>query len=119
MARVLVIDDDPELLETIRETLSRAGHEVSVASSAPGGMREFHQRGADVVIADLFVPDVDGLALIRELAPAVKVIAISGGGQRGQPDILQDAQEFGAWRILSKPFARRELLALIDEAIAR
>src|SRR5262249_44573753 len=96
MARVLVIDDDADLLETIRETLSRAGHEVFVASSAPGGVREYRQRGADVIVTDLFVPDIDGLALIRELASEVKIIAISGGG----------------------PFAQRDLLALIAEAAA-
>ncbi len=117
MARIVVIDDDPDLLATLTEMLGRAGHKVFAASSAPGGLREYRQHGADVVITDRFIPDPDGLALIRELGSEVKIIAMSGGSKRGEPDVLQDAQEFGAWRALSKPFVRNELLALIEEAV--
>jgi DNA-binding NtrC family response regulator len=56
MARVLVIDDDPDLLTTLNEMLSRAGHKVVVASNAAGGLREYRQHGADdVVITEPFV----------------------------------------------------------------
>ena len=119
MGRILIIEDDADLLSALRDMLSGAGHEVRVASSAPAAMREYRQHGADVIITDLFIPDVDGLALIRELGAEVTVIAISGGGQLGQPDVLQDAEEFGAWRTLQKPFTRAQLVALVSEALAR
>ena len=119
MARVLVIDDDPELLDTLRDVLRQAGHEVSVASSIPGGLREYRQRGADVVVTDLYVPEPDGLALIRDLGADVNVIAISGASQRGELNALEDAEAFGAWRTLSKPFLSSALLALVEEATRR
>jgi DNA-binding response OmpR family regulator len=118
MARILIIDDEGELLAILRDTLSKAGHEVYAATNPGQGVALYRSTRPDLIVTDIFIPDVDGLALIRELGQEVRMIAISGGGKRGKTDILEDARDFGAWRTLAKPFRREELLALVAEATA-
>jgi CheY-like chemotaxis protein len=119
MATILVIDDEPELLAVLRETLTRAGHAVLTATGPAEGLALYRSQRPDVVLTDIFMPNVGGLAVLLELAreAAVKVIAMSGGGARGLVQVLEDAPAFGAWRTLRKPFSRTELLGLVDEAL--
>jgi DNA-binding NtrC family response regulator len=75
----------------------------------------------DLVISDIFMPESDGLELLRALrkrAPELKVIAISGGGNLGNMDILHAARLFGAYRVFTKPFATEDLLLAVREALA-
>jgi DNA-binding NtrC family response regulator len=117
VARILVIDDEAELLTVLQDLLTKAGHEVLLASSPGQGLALYRTRQPDLVITDIFIPEVDGLAVIRELHEQVKIIAISGGGTGAQIDILEDATGFGAWRTLAKPFRGEALLALVEEAL--
>ncbi len=117
MARILVIDDEAEMLAMLQDLLTRASHEVLLASSPGQGLALYRTRRPDLVITDIFIPDVDGLAVIRELHEQVKIIAISGGGANAQIDVLEDAAGFGAWRTLAKPFRKEALLALVAEAL--
>lgn len=117
MARILVIDDEAELLAVLQDILTKAGHEVLLAASPGQGLALYRTRRPDLVITDIFIPDVDGLAVIRELHRQVKIIAISGGGAKAQIDVLEDATGFGAWRTLAKPFRSETLLALVEEAL--
>lgn len=120
MATILVIDDEPELLAVLRDTLTRAGHDVFTASGPDEGLALYRSERPDLVITDIFMPNVGGLAVLIELAreAAVRVIAMSGGGSRGLVEVLEDAPAFGAWRTLRKPFSRAELLWLVEEVLA-
>ena len=83
MSKILVLEDDAKLSEVLRETLEAAGHEVTEAPDGDVGLKQFKLAPADLVIADIFMPEKDGLEVIRELKsdfPDVKIIAISGGG---------------------------------------
>lgn len=113
-----MIDDEAELLAVLQDILTKAGHQVFLASSPGQGLALYRTRRPDLVITDIFIPDVDGLAVIRELHRQVKVIAMSGGGAAAQTDILEDATGFGAWRTLAKPFRGDALLALVEEALS-
>jgi DNA-binding NtrC family response regulator len=120
MASILVIDDEPELLASVSDALTRAGHGVLVASNPRQGLQLHRQHHPDVVITDVFMPDIGGLVVLLELARpgAARIIAMSGGGARGLVDVLEDAQAFGACCTLQKPFTRTQLLGAVDTALA-
>lgn len=120
MAKILVIDDDPELRTILREMLAKAGHQILVAADGRDGLTLYRECRPDLIITDIFMPGRDGLYVIKEVAhdADVKVIAISGGGRNRDFDVLREARDFGAWRTLQKPFGPNELLTLIDDVLA-
>ena len=74
MARILVVDDEPDLLETVRRILTRSGHDVVAVGSGAEALRELEARPSELVLTDLMMPGVDGLALVarvRELEPVM------------------------------------------------
>ena len=84
MARILVIDDDDQILRTLHQVLEMEGHEVVDASNGKEGIKLFRENGADLIITDIVMPEKEGLETIMELRrdfPDIKVIAISGGGR--------------------------------------
>ncbi len=118
MAKVLVIDDDKALRDLARRMLESGGHSVIEAVDGIEGVKEFEKESPDVVVADIIMPNADGLDVIRrilDIKPKAKIIAISGGGRRlsGQT-YLNHARKFGACAILEKPFAPEQILSLID-----
>jgi CheY-like chemotaxis protein len=120
MASILLIDDNVWLRRALRGTLEGAGHEVEEAGNGAEGIQAFRRRPSDVLFCDLFMPDKDGLETIRELRgefPAVKVIAMSGGGFAGTMDLLPVARLLGAVQVLPKPFDREAVLAAVEEAL--
>jgi len=120
MARILVIDDEAELLNVVKSQLVKAGHEVLIAQNPSDGLELYRKNEPALVLTDIFMPNVGGLAVLMQVArdARVKVIAMSGGGARGMVEVLEDAPAFGAWRVLKKPFTRTQLLSLVDEALA-
>ena len=120
MVRILVIDDEDLVRDTISRILRTGGHEVAEASDGRKGLALFSKNPADLVITDILMPEMEGIQTIgefRKIAPRVKIIAISGGGRVGNKDYLTLARELGADAILSKPFRARELLAAVDSVI--
>jgi CheY-like chemotaxis protein len=120
VARVLVIDDEALLRDTVRAVLESAGYEVMEATDGESGLRLYREHGADLVIVDLFMPRRDGLEVIRDLrveAPQAKIIAISGGGRAEVVDLLYAAAAFGAARTLRKPFEAQALLTAVREVL--
>jgi CheY-like chemotaxis protein len=100
--------------------LENAGLGVQEAADGTAALRACHQRQADVVLCDLFMPQTDGLetivALRREF-PDIKVIAMSGGGFNGVVDLLPVASHLGASGILHKPFNQATVLTVIERAL--
>ena len=104
-----------------------AGHQVDLAVDGVDGLQQFQLHPFDLVIADIFMPNKEGLETIRELrriTPLTPIITMTGSfpgphrsGDLGNIDYLRMAQVFGATRTLSKPFSHRELLALVDECL--
>jgi DNA-binding response OmpR family regulator len=93
---------------------------VIEAGSGIAALSLLHQHQPGVVIADIVMPKMDGIAFLREVRsinPKVKVIAISAGGDGKYPDPLALAREFGAAETLSKPFAGRELRAAVTRLL--
>lgn len=112
--RLLVVDDDPRYRTLIRVLLEGTGFDIVEADSGVGALRTMREVGADAVLCDLFMPDLDGLELIRYLrgsSPNVGIVAMSGGEFDGALDLLAVARRLGAVETLHKPFHRERLLA--------
>jgi len=120
--RILVVDDDQVLRGALRIVLEAAGYDVIEAADGDAALRVFGEHGADLVLQDIFLPERDGLEVIRALRAAIPpptIVAMSGGGRIGYVEVLGAAAAFGAARTLRKPFEARELLAAIRELLDR
>ena len=118
MANILVIDDEAPMRRFVAMSLEKQGHAVSEAADGAEALRILAERRIDLVITDLLMPETDGIETIlelRRLYPAIKIIAISGGGdyQSGK-GFLRAAESLGADRTLTKPFEFRELLPAVE-----
>jgi CheY-like chemotaxis protein len=116
----LVIDDEELIRELVKEMLEAEGYVVSTAANGKEGVRLYRKELSDLIITDIFMPEMEGLETIRELqrgSPNVKIIAISGGGEKGMLSFLSYAKRFGALRTLEKPFSRQELLTTVRELL--
>ena len=114
MPSVLVVDDEDQIRQLIRETLEQAGYDVQEASDGKQGLERYRAKPADLVIMDILMPDQDGLESIMTLRrefPAARVIAITGGSDMiGILNFLDVAKMLGARRTLQKPFDMQTLL---------
>lgn len=120
MAKILVIDDQPEILLAIRKILEAEGHQVLQASDGNEALTSFKADPPDLVITDLFMPGKDGIEFLLELktvSPASRVIAMSGGGVLPREEILEFADVLGAHTLLRKPFSREEVLDAIGKVL--
>jgi len=116
----LVIDDDPKVRVAVRRALEQEGFVVLEAADGEAGLQLYREHGAAIVVLDIFMPGKDGLEFIREVQAdrrKAKIIAMSGGGQRRQMDMLKAAAAFGASRTFSKPVAIKKLLSAIHELL--
>lgn len=120
IARILIIDDEPAIRRIWRIHLERAGYEVTEAPNGRAGLELHAAQPADLVITDLFMPDVDGIETMRELrrvGRGVKIIVVSGGDSSGRLSMLGDATLLGADRTFSKPARPEDLLKAIRELL--
>jgi two-component system KDP operon response regulator KdpE len=107
---VLVVEDEPQVMRFLRATLSAHGYRVAEAGTGQQALLEAATRSPDLVILDLGLPDLDGVAVTRRLREwsAVPIIVISA---RGREDDKIQALDAGADDYLTKPFGVGELLA--------
>jgi CheY-like chemotaxis protein len=117
--RILVADDDPSIRSSLGKILGTAGHEVILAGDGSEATRRWRELGANLVILDIFMPEMDGLetlAALRAHAPRLPIIVMSGGGATGM-DLLAEARLLGANWTIAKPFTVAEIMALVDSAL--
>lgn len=120
MKRILVIDDDIQVRQMLKQTLQRAGYEVAAAADGNEGIKLYRDEPTDLVITDIIMPEKEGIETIMELKrdfPDVKIIAISGGGRVVPGNYLEIAHRLGADRTFAKPFDRVELLEAIQQLL--
>lgn len=130
-ARLLLVDDEPDVRASMARVLVRAGYAVRLADSAEQAIAALRAESADLVITDIIMPRQNGVELLRQLKtefPGTAVIAISGGGNfwpQGYKPVaittsayLEAATQAGADSVISKPFEIAELLAVVRAVLA-
>jgi two-component system KDP operon response regulator KdpE len=116
--RVLVVDDEPQILRALRINLSVRGYEVMTAATGAVALRTAADRHPDVVVLDLGLPDMDGIDVLAGLrgwtsAPVIVLSARTDSGDK------VDALDAGADDYITKPFGMDEFLARLRAAVRR
>lgn len=132
MPSVLIIDDEAEVSHALRRVLERAGFTVTTSLAGAEGLAAFERAPTDVVITDIIMPKMHGIAVIKTIRaqrPQTRIIAISGGGNFGpleyQPDAittsayLAAATQSGADAVLTKPFDKSDLLETVQRLLTQ
>lgn len=116
--RILVVDDEMPILRLLRRILIASGYEVLVASSGMQGVDVARQEQPDLILLDLSMPGMDGLAVCRELRlwTGTPIIVVSA---RGEERYKVHALDLGADDYLTKPFGYEELLARVRVCLRR
>lgn len=115
---VLLVDDEPALLEVISRYLGREGFTVSCAGTAAAALAVLDSRPVDVMLCDVGLPDMDAAALVqasRRRAPATRVLMFSG---RHDAHVAETLLHAGASAYITKPLPLRELRDILDRAVA-
>ena len=116
--RILVVDDEPQLIRVLRTGLKSRGYEVRAAADGLAGFEMFVDWHPDLVITDLAMPDVDGLELCRRLR-AVSQVPIIVLSAKGEEKTKVEALDIGADDFVTKPFGIDELLARVRASLRR
>jgi CheY-like chemotaxis protein len=120
--RILVVDDDPSIRQTLHIGLSKAGYEVFQARDGEEATRLWHEKGPDLIIADIHMPRKSGLLLIQDLqtqGSSTPVIAMTDGGPARNFKLLGLAELQGSVRTVAKPFTLEGMITVVDEELGR
>jgi DNA-binding response OmpR family regulator len=128
MTKILIIDDDAELRETLTYILEDEGYEIILSGDGIDGVEKFAREQPDLVITDIFMPRQEGIQTIREILaidPGAKILAASGGfsslsgvGIRSKEFYLRSAQQLGALDVIAKPFEIDDLVRRVEHCLA-
>lgn len=120
MARIVIADDEPSHLDLVATILERAGHDTVTFSTGASCLDYLDGQPADLVISDIYMPEMDGLQLMAELTRrglAVPLVAMTGG-MRGRFGPASDViTRLGACAVLTKPFTQDQLLGVVDDCL--
>jgi two-component system KDP operon response regulator KdpE len=118
VTKVLVVDDEPQIVRALRINLAARGHDVSTAANGQEALRVAASVHPDVVVLDLGLPDIDGVTVIEGLRgwTSVPIIVLSARADSGDKVSALDA---GADDYVTKPFGMDELLARLRAAVRR
>jgi two-component system, OmpR family, alkaline phosphatase synthesis response regulator PhoP len=118
MATILVVDDEPRIVQLVRDYLERGGFTVLVASDGPSALRSARTGRPDLVVLDLSLPGLDGLDVTRSLRRDGEVPIIMLTARTDESDKLIGL-ELGADDYLTKPFSPKELVARVRAVLRR
>jgi CheY-like chemotaxis protein len=118
-ARVLVVDDDPEIVTFLATLLELEGIESQVATSAAAALEKVDQAVPSLVLLDIAMPDRDGLDLCRELKknPRTRAVPVFVVSARPGKDVVERALAAGAEDFIRKPFENQDLIARIRDRL--
>lgn len=119
---VLIVDDDAEMCEVMKQVLEGRGYQVACAADGVEASKAISGTDFDLVITDLIMPEKDGIQLMNEIRrkyPRVRVVAMSGGGHVPRDQYLRIARGLGADAVLEKPFHNDALLEVVEKTLAK
>ena len=120
MASVMVIDDDAAVRGVITKMLERDGHTVTPIEDGKRALRIFAGEPVDLVISDVYMPEMDGIEFLmrlREAFPETRIIMMSGGGVVPMDEVLEASTLLGAVGSLQKPIEMAQLRKAVAEAL--
>lgn len=117
-AKILVVDDEPQLIRVLRTGLKSRGYDVRGAGDGESGLETFNEWHPDLVITDLAMPNVDGLEFCRRLR-AISQVPIIVLSAKGEEKTKVEALDIGADDFVTKPFGIDELLARVRASLRR
>jgi two-component system, NtrC family, nitrogen regulation response regulator NtrX len=117
-ARILVVDDEADIRSLLKEILSEEGYEVDIAGNAAQARTARMRQSPDLVLLDIWMPDVDGITLLREWsansANGCPVVMMSG---HGTVETAVEATRLGAFDFVEKPLSLQKLLRTVERAL--
>ncbi|MFN3373425.1 MAG: response regulator transcription factor, partial [Chloroflexus sp.] len=116
---IVVIEDEPTIAESLRVELTYEGMRVTVAAEGRGGLQVIEEQGADLVILDLMLPDIDGMVVCRRLRALSSTLPIIMLTARGEVQERVQGLQQGADDYVVKPFSFDELLARVHAVLRR
>lgn len=117
MAKILIVDDNPDVLKLIADILKSNDYEVKTASSGASAIKELERNDYDMVLTDLMMPDVDGMQVLENAmlkTPKTMCIILTG---HGTIKSSVEAIKKGAFDYVTKPVSRSELLIIVEKAL--
>ena len=114
---ILVVDDEPSVGDALRLVLESNGYEVVLATTGQDGIEQARQRRFGFSVVDLFLTDISGFQVIKDLLtlqPQIPILLISA---HGSPQIFDEAKRLGAIGALAKPFPPAEILKVISSHV--
>ncbi len=120
-AIVLIIEDDPDILELQSYTLGKEGYETTMAATGEAGLAAMRERAPDLVLLDVMLPGMDGFELLRKAKadPALARVPVLMVSARGEEADVVTGLELGAEDYVTKPFSPRVLVARARAALRR
>ena len=118
MPRILLVDDDADVLSFMTDALQDRGYDLRVLQSSAQAVTVIASADFDLIITDIVMPKVHGLQILqsaKQRNPDTPVIFVTGHPHR---DILREGFEKGAFSVLEKPFTVSEFLSTVDRALA-
>ena len=115
--RVLVVDDSADMRSSLKLLLELLGYEAETARDGAAAFELQRMRSFAVLITDIFMPGTEGMETIarfRAAWPGVRIIAMSGGGERAKRDYLSAAMQIGADATMQKPFSLSTLISALN-----
>jgi DNA-binding NtrC family response regulator len=114
---ILVVDDEPDIRELVREILEDEGYRVAVAEDGAAARAEFARRTPDLVLLDIWMPDVDGITLLREWSAGGLPCAVVVMSGHGTVETAIEATRLGAHDFVQKPISLARLLSVVGQAL--
>jgi DNA-binding response OmpR family regulator len=117
--KILVVDDEPELLQLLRYVLEAAGFSVVVAGDGRQALEQVSKEEPDLVLCDVVMPELNGFETVQALRrnPVTRFLPILMLSARGQAQDVQRALDAGADGYITKPFSYRELVAEVRRRV--
>ena len=117
-AKILVVDDDLDVLEVVSQRLKLAGYRIEVAESSREALRAFYRESADLALLDVGLPEIDGYELCGRIREVSDIPVIFLTGRDNETDRVRGLKA-GADDYIVKPFGAEELLARVEAALRR
>ncbi|HVM60997.1 MAG TPA: sigma-54 dependent transcriptional regulator [Verrucomicrobiae bacterium] len=118
-AEILLVDDEEALCTAAEKILAKEGYHVTAVNTAADGLASFERKGADLLITDLLLPDLEGIQVLKrakEMRPTVEVIVITG---HGTVEKAVEAMRLGAYDFIEKPLDRAALVKAVAKAVEK